>query len=274
MENKNKKLLAGTMILIILMGPMSAVAADDWNTKEVGVEWVQKYTPCGMGNLYNTRYDAESFYNALGSKGWTKSFDWGTSSTVDNAWEKDYEKIGVGGWDYKPYPEGGADTVDFAYFSGHGSTNAFWFGTNHDGNGWLPCRVDKSEASWGETDLEWIVLSVCDLLKHNSWTNVFNRWGPALKGTHQILSYDTISYDYVMGDRFVFWMTKSYWSWPWGNKKNIRDAWFQANIDKQPSSVWSAVLGTDRGWNDYLPGYGSQGADGTNGWFYWQKVQS
>ena len=270
MRNKTKKLLASTMILIMLMVPMSAVAADDWNTREVGVEWVQSYGPCGLGNLVATKSDAESFYNALGSKGWTKSFNWGNA----NAWEKDYEKLSVGGWDYKPYPEGGADTVDFAYFSGHGNPNAFWFGTPNDGNGVLPCRVDKSEASWGETDLEWIVVSVCELLKYNSGGTVFQRWGPALRGTHQILSYDTISYDLSMGNRFVFWMTKSYWSWPWGNKKNIRNAWFQANRDIQPSNVWAAVLGTDRGWNDYLPGYGGQGADGNSGWYYWQKVQS
>lgn len=276
MKNRTKQLLAAFMTLIIMM-PMTAIAADDSNTREVGVEWNTDFTPCGIGDLYQTKNDAEGFYNGLGSKGWTKRFNWGNA----DAWEKDYEKQGVGGWDYLPLPGGsyalyaGVDTVDFAYYSGHGSTNAFWFGTNHDGNGALPCRVDKSEVSWGETDLEWIVLSVCDLLKHNYATNVFSRWGPALKGLHQILSYDTISYDYAMGSRFVFWMTKSTWTqWPIGvSKKNIRNAWHQANIEKQPGSVWSAVLSTNRGWNDMLPGYGSQGADGAD-YLIWQKVQN
>lgn len=271
-NNGIKKIPAGVIILIILMAPMSAVAYDDANSKEVGVEWVQNFAPCGYGNLVNT-IDAQNFYNALGTKGWTRNFNWGTTSFVDNAWEDDYEKASVGGWDTDI--SGGADTVDFAYFSGHGSPEAFYFGTNHDGDGSWICQGHMSEVSWGETDLEWIVLAGCNIIQQYSGSgDVFQRWGPALQGAHLILSYETIAYDINRADRFVFWMTKNYWDWPWGSRKNIRNAWFQANIDEQPSNVWSAVLGTDRGWDDYLPGYGSQGADGTNGWWYWQKVQS
>lgn len=264
MRRVAKKLLACVMILILMM-PMSAVAYDDYNTKEVGVEWVQSYGPCGLGNLYATKSDAESFYNALGNKGWTRRYNWGNA----DAWEKDYEKASLGGWD--TIAEGGADTVDFAYFSGHGSPNAFWFGTNHDGDGYLPCRVDRTEASWGETDLDWITISVCQVLQFSyGGQSVFQRWGPRFRGLHQILSYDTISYDLAMGGKFAYYMTRP---WYLGGAKKIKDAWFQANRDIQPSSVWSAVLSTDKGWNDYLPGYGGQGADGGY-YLFWQKVQS
>ncbi len=272
MRERMKVIPASIMIVLLLAPTYAAAYEQDTNHKEVGVEWVQKYSPCGLGNLYNTKADAEGFYNTLGGKGWTKSFNWGTSSIADNAWEKDYEKVGVGGWDTRPYPDGGVDTVDFAYFSGHGSPNAFWFGTNHDGNGWLPCRVDKSEVSWGETDLEWIVLSVCQALQYSSGgQTVFQRWNPAFKGLHQILSYDTVSYDISMGNRFAYYMTRPLFL---GGPKKIKDAWFQTNKDLQPSSVWSAVLSTDKGWNDYLPGYGAVGGDGNNGWMYWERRQS
>jgi len=269
LENSMRRKLLASIMILVIMFPISIVqAADDANNREVGVEWVQNYGPCGIGNLGSTRADAESFYNALGNRGWTKSFNWGDG----NAWESDFEKEGVGGSDISY-----ADNVDFAYFSGHGSRDSVWFGTPHDGNGAIPCRVHTSEASWGETDLEWLVLSVCLTLQFDNW-GVFDRWSPAFQGLHQILSYDTISYDAVMGDTFVKHMTgywSGFWFWQtWNPPKTIRNAWTQANIERQPSDVWSATLSTCDSWNDYLPGYGSVSSDASNSCMIWQKVQS
>lgn len=244
---------------LIFAAPAYA-GADDSNIKEVGVEWVEDYSGSGLGNLYNTKEDAESFYNALGNIGWTKRFNYGDAL----AWESDFEKSSVGGSD-STY----IDTLDFAYFSGHGSPTAFWFGTNHDGDGSNTYQVHYSEAEWGDLDLEWITLSACKVLKYDDAAgSVFDRWGwPVFKGLHKILGYDTISYDYVMGDRFVYYMTS-------GGMK-IKDAWIQANIDIQPSDVYSAYLSVCENENDYLPGYGSVGSDyNSPTCLIWARVQS
>jgi len=257
-----RQMLAIFLVLPMLM-PVSIVqAADDANIKEVGVEWAQNYAPCGIGNLYATKADAEGFYNALGNRGWTKVFNYGDGL----AWESDFEKAGVGGSD-TIY----GDTVDFAYLSGHGSSDSFWFGTPHDGNNVLPCRIHTSEVSWGETDLDWLVLSDCLSLQYLNG-NVFTRWRPAFQGLHLILGYDTTSADYgTMGSNFVYYMTRPWWL---GGAQKIKNAWFSANIDSQPSDVWSAALGTCTSWNDYLPGYGAVSADGSNSCMTWQRVQS
>ncbi len=267
-KNKRKKMLAGIMILVMTI-PVSIVqAADDGNNYEVGVEWVENYGPCGFGNLPGLRTDAESFYNALGNIGWTKSFDWGDG----NAWESDFEKSSVGGSDYYY-----GDAVDFAYFTGHGSPDAFYFGSPSDGDGAITCRVHTSEASWGETDLEWLVLKACQTLEFSDW-GVFDKWSPAFQGLHQILGYDTITYSYSMGDTFAKHMT-GYWSWywfwyVWNPPKQISSAWYQANIDIQPSDVWSATLSTCDSSGDYLPGYGSVSGDGSNSCMTYSRVQS
>ncbi|MBS7647424.1 hypothetical protein KEJ24_06285 [Candidatus Bathyarchaeota archaeon] len=53
------------------------------------------------------------------------------------AWESDFEKPAVGGFDYV-----WIDRVDFACFYGHGAKTFFLFGTNHDADGVFEWRVD------------------------------------------------------------------------------------------------------------------------------------
>lgn len=244
-------------LLVLISTPVHA-GNDDSNAKEVGVEWIEDYSGSGLGNLQNTREDAGSFYNALGNIGWTKRFNYGDAL----AWESDFEKSGVGGSD-STY----IDTLDFAYFSGHGSPTAFWFGTNYDGDGSYTYRVHYSEAEWGDLDLEWITISACNVLQFDDPAgDVFDRWGwPVFKGLHMILGYDTYSYDLVMGDTFVYYMTTG---------MRIKNAWIQANIDIQPSDVYSAYLRVCEN-DDYLPGYGSVGSDyDSPSCLAWARVQS
>ncbi len=260
-NNGIRKMLASFLVLLMLMPVLIVQAADDGNINEVGVEWALDYAPCGIGNLINTKADAEGFYNGLGSIGWTKVFNYGNGE----AWESDFEKASVGGSDTLY-----GDAVDFAYLSGHGNIDAFWFGTPADGDGVLPCRIHPSELSWGETDLDWIVLSDCLTLNYSSG-GVFGRWRPSFQGLHLIMSYDTTSMDSAMGSSMVYYMTRP---WYLGGSKKIKDAWFSANIDNQPSTVWSAAIGTCNTFDDYLPSYGAVGADESNLCMAYQRVQS
>jgi len=243
--------------LLFILAPVHA-GSDDTNQREVGVEWIEDYSGTWLSNLQYTREDAESFYNALGNVGWTRRFSYGDAL----AWESDFEKPGVGGWDSSYI-----DTLDFAYFSGHGSPTAFFFGTAHDGDGSHTYRVHYTEAEWGDQDLEWIVISACEVLKYSDTAgDVFDRWGwGVFRGLHMILGYDTISYDRVMGGRFVSYMTSG---------MKIKDAWIQTNIDLQPSDVYSAYLRVCEN-DDYLPGYGSVGSDyDSPTCLAWRRVQS
>jgi len=91
--------------------PVIAAGAGDDGILEVGVEYVNWYP--GSGDLYGTDDDALGIYNELGAGGWTKRFAYGNGS----AWEQDWKAT----W----RPGGGTenvyvDTVDLAYFSGHG----------------------------------------------------------------------------------------------------------------------------------------------------------
>lgn len=173
----------------------------------------------------------------------------------------------LGGYDYV-----WIDTVDFAYFAGHGNPYAFYFGTNHDGDGTYTYCVHYSEAEWGDKDLEWIVLAGCKILQYDG---VFDRWGwPVFKGLHIILGFHSTEYDQPIwilwpiwwespGKRFVNYMTHPY---------TIEKSWIRTTQDWQDSSVWGAALGVQL--NDYLPGYGyvSPDIDNPTGLVYrwWQ----
>jgi hypothetical protein len=83
----------------------------------LGVEWVNNYD-CHNA-LTHEHEDAGGFYDELVNyDGWIGVFNWGDS----NAWEQDFKRPDKGGtanqW---------VDTVDFAYFTGHGSPWGFYF---------------------------------------------------------------------------------------------------------------------------------------------------
>jgi hypothetical protein len=228
---------------------------DDADQKEVGVEWVENYS---SDPLKWTSEAAEGFYSRLGEIGWTKRFDFGD----DLAWESDFEKSAVGGSDYLYI-----DTVDFAWFGGHGDSAEFMFSTNHDGDGAYPCVVHYTEASWGDLDLEWVVISACQVLQWQApLGNVFDRWAwPVFKGLHAIFGFDSNASDQPIwtdpfhltwespGKRFVDYMAVPY---------TIGESWQRTTIDWQPSDNWGAALAVcDTAtnfyqWDDYLPGYG------------------
>jgi hypothetical protein len=221
---------------------------DDSNGKEVGIEWVNKYTWCS--HLHNNHTNARGFYNKLGSAGWTKCFDWGDSL----AWEEDFK--------YRYGPQGGTDfvwidAVDFAFFSGHGSPTAIAFEVKKDVR-----LFSFDNARWGGTaggasneqaDLEWIVLDACQTLAHTaSGVDVFARWDQAFDGLHYVLGFHTTcSDDKNRGKKFAQKM-KQGWS--------VRDAWIYATQHTEGNSKWGAYLRADspssNTYNDHLPGFG------------------
>jgi hypothetical protein len=86
-EKLTSYLFAITVLVLLLTNIAVAFAADDTDNREVGVEWVNQY----HGRAADLNFcddDAVGFYNHLGSKGFTRRFNFGD----DLAWESDFER--------------------------------------------------------------------------------------------------------------------------------------------------------------------------------------
>jgi len=254
---------------------------DDSNDKEVGVEWVSDFP----GEEHDRLSDLapEDFYVGLGNLGWTQRFDHGYGYShqiyqddVYSASERHFEKPENGGWDYNYI-----DAVDFAWFQDHGDENCIVFASDTDGDGEYGGAVYWHEAEWGDGDLEWIVLSACEVLSDKYSTSppwspypasssVFDRWGyPVFKGLHAILSFKSISFTCAsLGNYLVEYMTGEKGPYP------IIEAWYRATLETECSGVWAAYLAEWHDEDDYLPGYGLVGPDANPpivmAYNYWQ----
>ena len=148
--------------------------------KEVGVEWVNTYD-C-LNALTHEHEDAGGFYDELVQhEGWVGSFNWGNSA----AWEEDFKRTSKGGtaptW---------ADSVGFAYFTGHGSPWGFYFRCDIPDDNLVECDgysgPSNGDLRLGSGDLEWLALEVCNTLQLDAsrgGTNldVFDRWADAFQ---------------------------------------------------------------------------------------------
>lgn len=212
---------------------------------EVGIEWVKKYHG-RAANLTNTKAQAEGFYNLVPC---VKRFNWGD----DWAWDIDFEEPGTDHvW---------IDTVDIAFFSGHGSPNGPFFGVSNHDNG----EARPSEVRWGNIDLEWIAFDACQLLR---FSGVFDRWRQAFQGLHYMLGFETGANDESnRGTYFAFFLLLG-WS--------VRKAWIKACQLTSGSSRRTAYLRAEKPgantYNDHLWGHGYVSPDpdppGITLWYY------
>lgn len=222
----------------------------------VGVEWCNIYHGVpGLADISNTDPSAQGFKNYIkGLPGWTSRFDWGN----DMAWEQDFKFSNApgGGTDYI-----WADNVDFAFFAGHGSSGAFYFGSNIDDHQML-----AQDARWGDGILKWLVLHACNTMMANfAWT----AWCNAFVGLHQMFGFHTTTEgsNPPLGSRFALWLSLGY---------DMQAAWkmacqecFDANTEY--SVIYANQAGTDTR-NDHLPGFGYVSPDPKtpNSWTYYK----
>jgi len=210
----------------------------------VGVEWVEDYNGL-RGNLSNTNAQASGFSNTLIA---TRAFNWGD----DLAWDQDFEQAGKGS------PSSGTDTtwidsVEIAFYSGHGSPGRFTFGVKID-----DALAKHAEISWGEKRLNWIALDACDVLARDG---VFDRWGwPVFHGLHMICGFDTTTSDEAHRGRIFATYLNAGWT--------VREAWIRACQDTEGSDTrWaylrSGAADTDT-FNDHWFGRGRVSPDPTS----------
>lgn len=243
-----------------------AAEVKDWgggSTNYVGVEWCNIYNGApGLGDISGTDDSAKGFLNTIKAlPGWAKRFEWGNNA----AWEQDFK--------YAAAPGGGTDTnwadnVHFAFFAGHGSSGAFYFGSTVDDH-----TMEAQHAEWGDGMLNWIVLHACQTMRSNFEWDV---WCDSFKGLHEMFGFHTNTEGSTppLGSRFAFW---SSFNIPiFFPAMDLRTAWKTAcmecyGADREYSVIYAGQSGTDTH-NDHLPGYGHVSADPTspNFWAYYK----
>lgn len=212
--------------------------AYDDNVREVGVEWI------GLSHLssplYNNEENTEGFYNWMGTIGnYSQEFNWGEFS----AWEKDFKDASFGGTDTQ-----WIDAVDIAYLHSHGGPNSISFSAyQHDQH-----FLNFTELRLGDGDLDTLAIDACKPLawEDKFGNNVFERWGPALQGIHQVCSFATTSKNSAKtGTGFGMYLT-GYFTNP---SLTIVNAWFRTCLETESSNKVSAVFYATKSTNPFQP---------------------
>ena len=195
-----------------------------------------------LGNLTNTKTQAEGFYNTLSA---VRRFNWGD----DAAWDVDFEQQGRG------TPSAGTDTTwrttSTQSSSGHGSqgdsTSAGRSTTRreqHRDHLGIGTRVRRARCP--------------PVLEEKG---VFDRWGwPVFRGLHLLCGFHTVTADESnRGRLFAQYLNAG---------RTVRQAWIRAAQDTEGSATSGLYLRADGNrsdtYNDHWWGKGSVGNDPTN----------
>jgi hypothetical protein len=218
---------------------------------EFGVWWVEDYPPAGPGgaDLPATRPDALGLRDMLtstckvrflgvcvinwasGTGPWTARFVYGNS----NAWASDWRGASSGGSE-NTY----VDSVDLAYFAGHGSKNGISFGAGSPS----PTFLNKSQVvnAWGDRDLDWIGFAACNVLD-NPLSNL-QSWGQTMNGVRLIMGFQTVMNDVPHGREFGQYIRD-------GN--TMTQSWFKAADKLQSQNRVARVLAEQQSYFDDRP---------------------
>lgn len=223
-----------------------------YDPKTIGIWWVNDYHG-RLGTLLYADDNTQDFSDQITqSSGWICLYNNGD----DNAWESHWEKASVGGVDYAY-----ADTVTIAYFYGHGWTDQFSFGTNHDGDSATNTTyaVKANESSWGENNLKWAIIDACHVIPPGSQSD----WNTAFNGLQGICSFSSSTFDND-GLRQAFGYNLRVYNY------NFTRAWYWATRNYEPQQVMACtysakiridannyIYGRDDHLNNILPQYNS-----------------
>jgi hypothetical protein len=228
------------------LAPAAPSGLDD-GAIEVGVEYVVDY-PAGWNDLPATAPDALGLYNQLGSMGWARRFAWGNGSAWEQDWKGQYK---TGGGTEHVW----VDTVDLAYFAGHGNSSGFFFGVGGNTRDdqqltYLDCRNE-----WGNGDAEWVGIAACNVLADANLGN----WSLCMNNLHLILGFVTTMADVPHGDYFGWYIRNGY---------NMTQAWFRAADALQPQNKIARVLAEEQS-HFYDHWWNHVGGDTYDNDYYW-----
>lgn len=233
-------LMAISLLAISTGTSVLAYDSEDDNTIEVGVYWVNDYE-----NLYPLTQpddDATGFEDVLEGEGWDDAINQGNYSVTESDFEGNY----------------GVETVDLGYFSGHGGTG--FFNLIYD-----PYPVDRvygENCTWGDNDLEWIMLQACNTLNDDdaaSGEKADGEFAQALNGIRIICGAETVMIkdDYAGSDVAGYLVDND------GGGPDIAymvvDSWFLGSDIAQDSTITIRAIGETYGIldQDYIWGQAS-----------------
>ena len=219
---------------------------DDGGAWEVGAE-------AAGGDLWQYACSEATYLrDRLVSRGWVSRYLW----CGGNAWEEDFKKSGLGGNE-----QNNLDTVDLAFYVGHGSTGSFTFDSNVDDHNLTPSDCNRA---WGDGDNEWVGLTSCQVLSNPNLGN----WAACMNGGHQILGFITNAAartgTATQGYNWAYYIT---------NNWTVTGAWFKACDVSQPAGRQVRVLANELACYDDRPWSGVVCADSydTDAW-YWDHT--
>lgn len=196
----------------------------------VGAEWV------GLcGGLDHSAANVDGLLKRFKASGVEKRFNWGDQ----RAWEIDFKDPALGGQDASF-----ADSVDLTFYTGHANGVGLMFCSSMSDR-----FLHFSEAHWGNSNMEWMVVAACGPLQDDGGAWRF-RWSGVFDGLHLLLGYATESFDDTTeGAMFAGYALDD------ASPAPLRQAWATTAIEVQPDDeVIYAVMGAyGRGWT--LPNY-------------------
>ena len=190
----------------------------------VGSQWV------GLSqNLPYSKDNAAGFLHEASQSGIAVAFNYGDEA----AFQRDFAKA---------TDEFGVDSVDMTFYTGHASGLGFTFASDRDRR-----MFYADQASWGETDLEWLVIAACGPLQETDFgIKWWQQWGKAFNGLHLMLGYANTTYDNNREGRLLGQEM-------FENALTIRQAWANAATSIQTPNEIYAVMGVwdEAGFNNY-----------------------
>ncbi|MCS6825723.1 MAG: DUF6345 domain-containing protein [Caldilinea sp.] len=141
-----------------------------------------------------------------------------------NAWSTGWRRSANGGSENSYI-----DTLDLAYFAGHGSTAGILFGVGEP----TPTTVTKNDAlgAWGDRNLDWIGLAACNVL--DDLVSNLQSWGEAMNGVRLIMGFKTVMNDVAHSVEFGKAICDGY---------TFTQAWFRAADKLQSQGRVTRVL--------------------------------
>ena len=229
---EKKQILQKIFVLLLsttyLLSFNYGVIAEDANHEEIGIWFVTDYDHSGLDDIPGADDEADEFYDTLYNGGATKSMRHGDNNANESHWEKS----SVGGSD-SSYVE----TIDYAWFTGHGNSGFFTFNTDTDGDSSYVNRTWYHETQWGNDDLEWVFLHSCSCLYESDISN----WNSTFYKLHGICGFHTSASASTTGSTGEavadYLRTEGY---------TVGEAWEQGTKDAQASTkdgaIYTAVI--------------------------------
>lgn len=228
---------------VLKTAPEQANGWDDGGAWEVGAE-------SAGGSLAPYAYSEASYLSwRLGNCGWNRRYLYNNALS----WEEDFKKASLGGTETYY-----TDSVDLAFYIGHGSPWGFTFDvTNRDDS---TLSSNDCSFAWGDLDNEWVALTSCQVLSNPN----LGGWANCMNGTHQVLGFITNAYARTgtgtQGYNFANYLC---------NNWTVTGAWFKACDVTQPAGTKVRAMAEELADYNDRPWSGISAGDIVDNDYYW-----